>query len=108
MTEIDLDNYIPQCPREKDILEFGAHFQTQGSYINEFGRITYPCMKDEEGCVLWYNMDGEYHREDGPAIIYTDDCEYYLNGKEFYDINEWLSALNKTDEEKMLLKLQYS
>ena len=46
-------------------------------------------MKREPKCYLspggtkrWY-VNGEYHREDGPAVEWSDgDKEWFLNGKE--------------------------
>tara|TARA_R100000081_G_scaffold85407_1_gene54396 strand:- start:207 stop:713 length:507 start_codon:yes stop_codon:yes gene_type:complete len=41
-----------------------------------------PVMKtDEYGTKYWY-LNGKYHREDGPAIEYSDGSKYWwLNGK---------------------------
>ena len=37
---------------------------------------------DDKGTVRWFNRDGKYHRNDGPAIEYQDGSkEYYLNGE---------------------------
>lgn len=37
---------------------------------------------DEYGNQLWFNEDGELHREDGPAVLDTIGAEeWYLNGK---------------------------
>ena len=44
--------------RDYDIFFDGAVEQSDGSYLNKYGTIT------------WYNEEGEIHREDGPAIIY--------------------------------------
>jgi hypothetical protein len=39
---------------------------------------------DEYGTKIWY-LNGELHREDGPAIEYTKgDKEWWLNGKVVY------------------------
>jgi len=36
---------------------------------------------DEDGDEVWV-QDGEYHREDGPAVIWTDGSQFwYQNGK---------------------------
>jgi len=90
--------------RDHEIQRWGAIEQGDGSYINYFGTI------------LWYNESGELHREDGPAMIHpmihpydTASCSknWWLNSKE-YPFDDWLIKLNKTDEDKMLLRLQYA
>ena len=41
---------------------------------------------DLDGTKFYYK-NGEYHREDGPAIEYTNGVKYwYLNGKRLYNI----------------------
>jgi hypothetical protein len=40
-----------------------------------------PTMKETDGDKVWY-MNGQYHREDGPAIEFADgDMEWWLNGQ---------------------------
>ena len=42
---------------------------------------TYEVRIHDDGTKAWY-LNGELHREDGPAIEWSDDTEYwYLNGK---------------------------
>jgi len=37
---------------------------------------------DKNGTKKWYNSNGEYHREDGPAIEWTNGSkEWFRNGK---------------------------
>ena len=94
--------------RDGDIVDFDAVLQSDGSYI------------DHDGDISWYNEIGEWHREDGPAIIsingdvewwyndtqYTSDVEWWYNDTQ-YTFDGWCIVLNKTDEEKMLLRLRY-
>jgi hypothetical protein len=44
---------------------------------------TYKVTVDEEGTKRWYNEKAvKYHREDGPAIEYSNGTKFwYLNGK---------------------------
>lgn len=43
---------------------------------------TYKVTKDDEGTTRWYNEEGLYNREDGPAIEYVDGTkEWWLNGE---------------------------
>ena len=74
---------------------YNALEQSDGSYINSDGLIT------------WYNEAGHHHREDGPAQLWRDGgIDWYLNG-DYYLFNEWCIVSNKTDEEKMMLRLRY-
>jgi len=64
-------------------------------------------LTNKNGYETWY-INHKLHREDGPAIIYSKygkKC-WYLNNKE-YSFEEWCKILNKSDEEKNLLKLKY-
>jgi hypothetical protein len=83
--------------RDYDIKHHGALEQPDGSYLNSYGDIT------------WYNEEGQCHREDGPGVIHPDGSvsRWWLNGIR-YSFNRWCTELNKTDEEKMLLRLQYA
>jgi hypothetical protein len=81
--------------RDKDITLFAAKLQPDGSYINRYGHIS------------WYNEEGQLHNEDGPAvIIYRGKSYWYLHGIS-YSFDEWCIKVNKTDEQKLLLRLQY-
>ena len=81
--------------KDFDINLYGAVEQPDGSYLHN------------DGDVYWYNKVGQRHREDGPSIIKSDgEIYWYFNG-DSYKFDEWLK-LNKTDEEKMLLRLQYA
>ena len=43
--------------------------------------ITYTVKVDSYGTKFWY-LNGQYHREDGPAIEYANgDKSWWLNGK---------------------------
>jgi hypothetical protein len=81
--------------RDYDIDDYGAIEQSDGSYL------------DRTGVISWFNDDGEWHREEGPALIFTNgDVEWYLNDTS-YIFHKWCIELNKTDEAKMMLRLQY-
>ena len=65
-----------------------------------------PAIIYSDGSEEWYIHD-MCHREDGPAIrTVNGNIAWYLNGR-FYEFDEWCEELNKTDEEKALLKLEY-
>ena len=76
---------------------WGAVEQPDGSYLNN------------RGWRLWFNEDGQRHREDGPAIVTIEGHIYWcFNDINDLDFNEWCMLTNKTDEQKMLLRLQYA
>ena len=56
---------------------------SQSWYLNgEYHREDGPAVIGANGYQAWY-LNGEYHREDGPAVIYADGPQFwYLNGKE--------------------------
>jgi hypothetical protein len=83
--------------RDFNIEEFDSIEQPDGSYL------------DNDGDISWFNDDGEWHKEEGPALIYSNgDVEWYLNGK-IYSFADWLIELaNVSDEAKMMLRLQYA
>jgi hypothetical protein len=90
-----MGSYVKDRNRDYDIKYLAAEEQSDGSYI------------DRHGDIKWYNESGELHREDGPAIIIADGRQWwYLNNK-VYLFDHWLIKLNKTDEDKMLLRLCY-
>tara|TARA_R110002124_G_scaffold19674_1_gene78501 strand:+ start:147 stop:422 length:276 start_codon:yes stop_codon:yes gene_type:complete len=82
--------------REELIERYGAVEQSDGSYADEFA------------CTIWFNDAGGLHREEGPACIYNDgSVNWCLNGLTYPSFDEWCIESNKTDEQKMLLRLQY-
>jgi hypothetical protein len=91
---------------EHAILYYGAEREPDGSY------------SDTHNTKSWYNEAGETHREDGPAVIFHSGdvrCDgvlwygvrWYLNDN-WYTFDDWLIELNKSDEQKMLLRLHYA
>jgi len=63
-----------------------------------------------EGRIIWY-LDNEYHRTDGPAVIYHNGTQWwYLNGKlhctdgpAYIDANGtrswWINGIKYTEQE---------
>jgi hypothetical protein len=85
---------------------------------------------DADGTKRWFNSNGDKHRDNGPAVEYTDgDRWWYLNGKchredgpaidwgdgtktwYLYDqrlsFDGWLEEVDISDEDKVMMKLQY-
>jgi hypothetical protein len=83
----------------------------------------------ESGSKMWF-LNGERHREDGPAVVHNNHKCWFLNGKKHridgpavewgdghiswyldhvnMSFDKWLSTNQTlTDEEKVMYKLQY-
>mgnify|MGYP000885577489 CR=1 FL=1 len=57
----------------------------------------------EDGREFWENGEGEYHREDGPAITLPGGGEYYyLNGRRYKSEKEWKEELWKRNIKKIV------
>lgn len=56
-----------------------------------------------------YYINGERHRIDGPAVTYHDgSVEWWANGKAFWDIDDWAKHIGIFDtDEFVLMKLEY-
>jgi len=82
--------------RDGHVQLFDAVEQSDGSYLLN------------DAWLYWYNEEGEVHREDGPSVIAPrrGDVYWYINDLQ-YTFDEWCIQLNKSDEDKMLLRLQY-
>tara|TARA_B110000238_G_scaffold100411_1_gene109423 strand:- start:650 stop:916 length:267 start_codon:yes stop_codon:yes gene_type:complete len=87
---------MDECNRDDDIRDFGAEEQSDGSYV------------DRDGCITWYNKHGEWHKEDGPGVIYDGggEIDWFLNGVN-YTFDEWIKLTPISDEQKMLFRLRY-
>jgi len=81
--------------RAELIERYGAIKQSDGTYVDEFGAIS------------WFNEKGQWHREDGPASIFVDtSVEWFFNGVN-YPFNQWCKIVGISEEYKMMLRLQY-
>lgn len=59
-----------------------------------------------DGTKIWWK-NGIRHREDGPAVEYTNgDIEWYLYGRR-YSFDVWCAKMYISSEEKTLLMLKY-
>jgi hypothetical protein len=61
-----------------------------------------------DGTTRWFNEDGHLHRLDGPAVIFHNGGArwWWVNG-ENYSFNHWCTKADISDEQKLLLRLQY-
>jgi hypothetical protein len=83
--------------RDFNIQHYESIEQPNGSYINKWGEAH------------WYDTHGNLHREDGPAVIYANgDVYWFIGGIRMFSLNEWFKYNTCiTDEDKMMLRLQY-
>ena len=67
-------------------------------YLNgKLHREDGPAIEYTNGDKHWY-LNGKLHREDGPAVEYSDGYkEWYLNGTEYTEA-EWKAKLNPVKE----------
>jgi hypothetical protein len=80
--------------REYSIEKYGAVEQPDGSWLHT-------------GTISWFNEYGDYHNVTGPACIESNGDTYWrIHGKTL-SFDEWLKLSTKSDEDKMLLRLQY-
>jgi hypothetical protein len=66
-----------------------------------------PAIECADGGRFWCQY-GSTHRTDGPAVEFADGyVEFRLRGR-YYTFEEWLEANTEiSDEEKVMMKLQY-
>jgi hypothetical protein len=66
-----------------------------------------PAMECADGDKAWY-VNNKLHRLDGPAIEYHDgDKRWFVNGKEYSSFDDWLEAVDVSEQEKVFFKLMY-
>ena len=66
-----------------------------------------PAYINSMGSKMWV-WHGDLHREDGPASIYPDGSVSYWYKGNCYPFDEWCELTNRTEDEALLLKLQYN
>ena len=66
-----------------------------------------------DGTTRYYNTKGEFHRENGPAVIYSDGyTEWWINGVCITDkVNFWANERNidldnMSEMDKVILKTE--
>jgi len=64
-----------------------------------------PALEYYNGSKYWY-LNGKRHREDGPAEESFGKVHWYLNNF-YYPFEYWLILTPISDEEKVFLKLKY-
>jgi len=94
---------VDKTTLEHDIKDYAAVALGDGSYLHN------------DGDVYWYNVNGEVHREDGPAVIRCDiearvqgvqGVQWHLEDHKV-SFESWFLVADCSDEKKMMLRLQY-
>jgi len=94
-TTIKFKRYIKNDPLQRKEIGF-YHFGAKQWYLNgERHREDGPACEYNDGTKQWY-LNGKRHREDGPAIEYNDGTkQWFLNGKRiFSEENYWKAVKN--------------
>ena len=65
------------------------HWFKEGNYHREDG----PAVEYPDGTKRWYK-EGELHRLDGPAIVYPDGTEFWYIEDNFYSSDKLLDLIN--------------
>jgi hypothetical protein len=90
----------------------GMHTDKWGSkrwYKNgQYHREDGPAVEYEDGSKFWH-VNGERHRLDGPAYEDADGSKaWYVNDSGYSSFDEWLEAVDVSDEQKVFLKLKWT
>ena len=85
-----------------DVLGTKEWFDANG----EFHRDDGPAWERVDGSKLWY-QHGICHRDDGPAAIFADGTHCWHLHDQHLSFNEWLDQANISDEAKVMMKLTY-
>jgi hypothetical protein len=75
---------------------YKTELQPDGSYINH------------DLTTRWYNAEGLLHKEDGPAVIFPNGGHAWCLHGYKYSFKDWIKLAPISDEQKLLLKLQYA
>ena len=60
------------------------------------------------GDQFWLNYNGQYHREDGPAVIWANGTKtWWINSNPCYNNKSFQKAANLSDEDMLMIKLKY-
>jgi hypothetical protein len=79
-------------------------------YINHHKAVLRPdgSYSNKHDHILWFNEEGQRHRSDGPAHIFTNGYPFWwINGIQ-YTFEEWCSKLSKSSKEIVLLEVRYA
>ena len=73
-------------------------------YIEKHPNFT-GCLENRFKTIVWFK-NGEYHREDGPAVEYADgDKWWYLNNLRYYKEQDYKIAVRIIKLERVLKQI---
>jgi hypothetical protein len=82
---------------EINMIEYTVRVYSDGNkfwYLNgEYHREDGPAVERADGTKVWY-LNGKHHREDGPAIEYADGSKYWYLRGEFVSEGEFNRRMN--------------
>ena len=93
---MQLPKYLEPKHRDYAIDYRAATEQEDGSWVYD------------NGLKVWYNDAGYVHRDNGPAVINPDGKIRWFDRSCERPFKEWLQQIDISDEQKMLLRLQYA
>jgi hypothetical protein len=65
-------------------------------------------VTDGQGTKRWFNKNRKLHREDGPAVIYSDGYKsWWINDKIYISNKYFQEAAGITDEDMTAIILKY-
>lgn len=63
-------------------------------------------FNDSNGCQEYWFLNGEIHRDDGPAVLSNEGIYFYLNGNHI-SIRKFIEIKKIAEEESSLMILKY-
>jgi hypothetical protein len=84
--------------------KYGAKewLDAEGKYHRDGG----PAVEYANGDKEWW-QHGKRHRDDGPAIMYASGHKEWFQHGKYLSFDEWLNDVKMSDEDKVMMKLQY-
>lgn len=102
-----MDEVITQTIRPDGTIDFTIAGTDRGRVKQELWHNTNGPARIFSNGDLEYRQYGYLHRLDGPAVIGgRHHWKYWIDGN-FYHFDDFCKVTNKTNEEKVILKLTY-
>lgn len=73
----------------------------------EYHRVDGPAIVYENGDMSWY-LNGERHRSDGPAVVVGTNSFWYFHGCRYRNLNDFCAVAGITGKHKTMMLLKYS
>jgi hypothetical protein len=93
-----------QEERTNKIMNNWNVYMINGPYISngKYHREDGPAVEFSDGYKFWY-LHGKLHREDGPAIDWAASKEFWINGTKFYKEQDYWKEIEKRKSLKFIL-----